>query len=102
MYGSPELRQLAAMRRLAEPIGAHEQVAIELVVQRQLVLAPTRHQLHVHRRRRHNSPASAKLVYRPRPMITWSCTGMSSSRPAATSCSVTARSSADGAGSPLG
>ncbi len=29
-------------------------------------------------------------------MITWSCTGMSSSRPAATSCSVTARSSGDG------
>src|SRR2546422_4831876 len=34
------------------------------------------------------------------PTITWSSTGMSSSRPASTSCLVTARSSADGVGSP--
>ena len=53
---------LPAMRRLAEPIGAHEQVAIELVVQRQLVLAPAWHHFTHDRRRRHNSPASAKLV----------------------------------------
>ena len=80
---------LSAVRRFAELIGAQQQVAIELVVQGQLVFAPTRNQL-TYRRRRHNSPASAKLVYRPRPMITWSCTGMSSNRPAATNCSVTA------------
>src|SRR2546430_455719 len=35
-------------------------------------------------------------------MITWSYTGRSSSRPASTSCRVTARSSAEGVGSPLG
>src|SRR5678816_3755786 len=93
--------QLAAMGALAEAVGAHEQLTIELVVERRLALAPSGNQL-LHRRCRHSRPASAKLVYRPRPMITWSCTGMSSNRPAATSCSVTARSSGDGAGSPLG
>src|SRR5947209_16356527 len=97
---------LAAMRLLTELIGADEQVTIELLVQRMLVLAPSRNKLPLLPNRRcrcrHSRPASAKLVYRPRPTIMWSCTGISSKRPAATSCSVTARSSADGVGSPLG
>src|SRR5882762_5876897 len=53
-------------------------------------------------RRPYNNPASAKLTYRSPPTITWSYTGTSNSRPASTSCRVTARSSADGVASPLG
>ena len=49
-----------------------------------------------------SNPCSAKLRYASFPTITWSSTGMSSSRPASTSCLVTARSSADGVGSPDG
>ena len=44
----------------------------------------------------HSSPAVAKLRKRSPAMMTWSYTGTSSSRPAATSCRVTARSSARG------
>src|SRR5213076_613594 len=58
---------LAAMRLFAEAIGAREQVAVETI--RLERARPARNQL-VERRCRHNSPASAKLVYRPRPMIT--------------------------------
>ena len=50
----------------------------------------------------HSSPAVAKLTKRSPAMITWSYSGRSSSRPAAASCCVTARSSAEGVGSPLG
>ena len=50
----------------------------------------------------HKSPASANERCRPRPIMTWSYTGMSSSFPASTNCLVTARSSAEGVGSPLG
>src|SRR5437867_3587574 len=53
-------------------------------------------------RTRHNSPASAKLTYRSPPITTWSYTGTSSTRPASTNWRVTARSSAEGVGSPLG
>ncbi len=54
---------LAAVRLLAEAIGAHEQFAIELVVERRLVFAPTRHHLADGRARGgHSNPASAKLV----------------------------------------
>src|SRR2546426_5700450 len=52
--------------------------------------------------RRHSNPCSAKLRYASFPTITWSSTGMSSTRPASTSCLVTALSSADGVGSPDG
>ena len=50
----------------------------------------------------HSSPALAKLRNRSPAMMTWSYTGTSSSRPAAISCRVTALSSAEGVGSPLG
>src|SRR4051812_9842329 len=64
---------LAAMRLLAEPISARQQVAIELLMERMLILAPTRNELAFlanRDRSRRNRPASAKLVYRPRPTIT--------------------------------
>ena len=50
----------------------------------------------------HSSPRVAKLVKRSPATITWSYTGTSSSSPAATSWRVTAWSSAEGVGSPLG
>ena len=56
---------LAAMGLLTKPIGAHEQLAIELIVQRMLVLAPTRDEVPFLANRcrcRHSRPASAKLV----------------------------------------
>ncbi len=54
---------LAAVRLFAEAIGVHEQIAIELVVDRRLVFAPTRHHLADGRARGcHSRPASAKLV----------------------------------------
>src|SRR2546429_1455266 len=49
-----------------------------------------------------NRAALSVGPYLPPPTITWSYTGTSSNRPASTSCPVTARSSAEGVGSPLG
>ena len=92
---------LTRMRRIRETIGANEQLVVELLVR--AVGTRTESGNHVvQRNRRHSSPASAKLMYRPRPTMMWSCTGISSKRPAATNCAVTTRSSADGVGSPLG
>src|SRR5206468_9371426 len=59
--------RLSAVRLLAEPIGAHEQLLVEARIDA-LVEAPSRNDL-AQQRHRHSSPASAKLVYRPRPMI---------------------------------
>lgn len=56
------IADLSAMRRLAVAIGAQQQLAVELVVQRKLVLSPSRHQFTHCSRRTHNRPASAKLV----------------------------------------
>ncbi len=54
---------LAAVRLFAVAIGVHEQIAVELVVDRRLVFAPTRHHLADGRARGgHRRPASAKLV----------------------------------------
>ena len=50
----------------------------------------------------HNSPASAKLVYSSPTDDHMVVHRNVEQSPAATSCSVTARSSADGVGSPLG
>src|ERR1051326_2108979 len=64
---------LTTMRLLTELIRTHEQFAIELVVQRMLILAPAWNELAFLSNRcrcRHSRPASAKLVYRPRPTIT--------------------------------
>ena len=56
---------LAAMSLFAELISAHEELAIELVVQWMLVLAPTGDEVPLLANRcrcRHSRPASAKLV----------------------------------------
>ena len=93
---------LTGMRARAVAIRALQQLAIE--TRRQWTArTPSRkdfiRQLH---RTVDSHPASAKLTYLPRPITTWSRTGIPSSVPAATSCDVTIRSSGDGVGSPLG
>jgi hypothetical protein len=92
---------LTGMRCIREPVGLDEQLMVEPVVGAIGTRSESGNGF-VQRDRCHNRPASAKLMYRPRPTMMWSCTGISSKRPAATNCSVTARSSADGVGSPLG
>src|SRR5207249_10935251 len=89
------------MRLRAHPVGARQHLEVEAVALRGDSLRQLGRE--DRRRTRHKSPASAKLTYRsPPPMTTWSYTGTSSTRPASTSCLVTARSSAEGVGSPLG
>ncbi len=59
---------LPVVRRFAEPIGAREQIGIEPREQLGVEVPPGDHALED--RNRHSRPASAKLVYRPRPTIT--------------------------------
>ena len=95
---------LPMVRLRAHLIGARQHGEVEPVVLRRDRLRQLRGQNRRACRARHNSPASAKLTNRspPPPRMTWSYTGISSNRPASTSCRVTARSSAEGVGSPLG
>src|SRR3989475_3271721 len=115
----PRQTLLPLVRLRADPVGARQDVEVEAVVLRRDGLRELRREngpcpragccaggFRPHARRaRHNSPASAKLTYRsppPPPITTWSYTGTSSRRPASTNCRGTARSSAEGVGSPLG
>ena len=66
--GLTRIPELAAMRGLAEPVGTREHVLVETTVGG-VVEEPAGNDL-VQRRRRHSRPVSAKLVYRPRPMMT--------------------------------
>ena len=65
------IANLAPVRRFAIPIGAQRAARGRACRAAEARPRATQASVQRHRRRRrHNSPASAKLVYRPRPMIT--------------------------------
>ena len=94
------MANLARVRPLGKLVRARQELVVESLAHAVGQL-PSRNDI-AQRGDGHSSPASRTLVFRPRPMITWSSTGMPSTSSAPAICQVTRRSSGDGAGSPDG